>query len=310
MAELFVTCFLLSVLVNILFHKFFIKNNWIDKINSRSSHKKIATRSSGIAIFTSLFILSVSYYLFGYELYEYNLLVPLSLLAMIGVYDDVNNIDFRLKFIFQIIAAKIIVDNGLIISNLHGFLGVFEISNLFAQLLTITIIVAIVNAINFIDGLDGLAISVVSVFVLLFEFLSKDFFKFDSLSIILIALILPLFYFNYKKENKSFLGDSGSLFLGGIASIYVVSILSNEYIIKSEFDLNKIIYVISLLPYPIIDIVRVFFIRISNGKSPFIADKNHIHHIIFKKVNSHFYTVLIIISGSLLILILSQIVFN
>ena len=98
MAELFVTCFLLSVLVNILFHKFFIKNNWIDKINSRSSHKKIATRSSGIAIFTSLFILSVSYYLFGYELYEYNLLVPLSLLAMIGVYDDVNNIDFRLNY--------------------------------------------------------------------------------------------------------------------------------------------------------------------------------------------------------------------
>ena len=69
-------------------------------------------------------------------------------------------IDFKLKFIFQIIAAKIIIDNGLIIDNLHGVFGIFEINRILAQILTIFIILAIINAINFIDGIDGLAISI------------------------------------------------------------------------------------------------------------------------------------------------------
>ena len=98
----------------------------------------------------------------------------------------------------------------------------------------------------------------------------------------------PLYYFNYRKKNKIFLGDSGSLFLGGIVSIYVVYILSNNYVIKSEFDLHKILFVISILFYPIIDIIRIFFLRLIKGKSPFQPDKNHIHHLLLKKTNNHF----------------------
>ena len=70
------------------------------------------------------------------------------------------NIDFKLKFIFQIIAAKIIIDTGLLIDNFHGLFGIFEINRAVAQLLTIFIILSIINAINFIDGIDGLAISI------------------------------------------------------------------------------------------------------------------------------------------------------
>ena len=73
-----------------------------------------------------------------------------------------------LKFIFQIIAAKLIVDSGLIIDNLHGVIGIYELGRLASQLLTIFIIVAIINSINFIDGIDGLALSVIIVFVLSF----------------------------------------------------------------------------------------------------------------------------------------------
>ena len=101
-------------------------------------------------------------------------MVSLSLLTVVGLYDDLYNIDFKLKFIFQIIAAKIIVDNGLIIDNLHGVLYIFEINRLLANLLTIFIIVAIINAINFIDGIDGLAISIVLIFICLFELFSNN----------------------------------------------------------------------------------------------------------------------------------------
>ena len=88
----------------------------------------------------------------------------------VGSYDDIYDVDFKLKFIFQVIAAKIIIDSGLIIDNLHGVFGIFELNRIVAHLLTIFIIVAIINAINFIDGVDGLAISVVLLFIGCFEF--------------------------------------------------------------------------------------------------------------------------------------------
>ena len=55
-------------------------------------------------------------------------------MLIVGLYDDIYKLDFKLKFIFQIIAAKIIIDNGLIIDNLHGMLGVFELNRIIAQL--------------------------------------------------------------------------------------------------------------------------------------------------------------------------------
>ena len=101
---------------------------------------------------------------------------------------------------FQVVVAKIIIDNGLIIDNLHGVFGIYEISRIVAQLLTIFIIVAIINSINFIDGIDGLAISIVGLFIVLFEFFSIKTTPLYNFSIILLISILPLYYFNFKKE--------------------------------------------------------------------------------------------------------------
>ena len=95
---------------------------------------------------------------------------------------------------FQIITAKIIVDQGFIIDNLHGVIGIFELSSIIAQMLTIFIIVAIINSINFIDGVDGLALSVLYLFISSFEFFSKNFFEFDNLSILVLACSLPLVF--------------------------------------------------------------------------------------------------------------------
>jgi UDP-N-acetylmuramyl pentapeptide phosphotransferase/UDP-N-acetylglucosamine-1-phosphate transferase len=301
--------FLLSSILIFLTQKIFLKKKIIDNINSRSSHSSIATRTGGISLFSILFLISVYFYLTGYEIYEFSLLIPLSMLMVVGLYDDINGVDFKLKFIFQIIAAKIIIDNGLIIDNLHGFAGIYELSRIAAQILTIFIIVAIINSINFIDGIDGLAITIVILFVIGFEFFAISPTSYINLSTILVTSLAPLYYFNYRKKNKIFLGDSGSLFLGGVVSIYVVYVLSNNYIIKSEFDLHKILYVISILFYPIIDIIRIFFLRLLKGKSPFQADKNHIHHLLLKKTDNHFYTTLIIISISVFFIILMQIIF-
>ena len=303
------TSFILSFFIIIISQKHFLNNNYIDKINTRSSHSSLATRTGGLSLFSTLFLISVYFYITGYDIYEFSLLIPISILAAVGLYDDINGVDFKLKFIFQIIAAKIIIDNGLIIDNLHGFGGVYEISRITAQLLTVLVIVAIINSINFIDGVDGLAITNVILFICGFEFFAIEQTSYSNLSIILISSIIPLYYFNFRKKNKVFLGDSGSLFLGGIISIYVIKILTNDYIIKSEYDIHKILFVISILFYPIIDIIRIFFLRLIKGTSPFKPDKNHIHHLILKKINNHFLATLIITSISILFLIFIQIIF-
>ena len=85
--------------------------------------------------------------------------------------------------------------------------------------------------------------------------------------------------------------------------------MTNDYVIKDNYDLHKILFIISIFVYPIADLTRIFFLRIINGESPFIADKRHIHHLIFKKVKNHFLTVIIIGLITLLTTILIQITF-
>lgn len=300
---------LISAILNILFQKEFIKRNILDNINNRSSHQSIATRSGGSSIFLSLFFISVFFYLNNNEIYDFSFLIPIAIMLFVGLYDDIYKLDFKLKFIFQIIVAKIIIDNGLIIDNLHGIFGVFELSRILGQLFTIFIIVAIINSINFIDGIDGLAISVITLFLLSFELFSSTSSDMIFLTLIILGSVIPLYFFNFRIKNKVFLGDSGSLLLGTVVSIYVLKILSQDYSIKPEYDLNKVIFVISILSYPIFDIIRIFFLRLYKKKSPFLPDKQHIHHLILDKTKKHYLTTSIIIISSLIFTILTQIIF-
>jgi len=299
----------LSLLLLIVTGNVFKSKNIIDQINKRSSHNTIATRSGGIAVFITIFLISTINYILGNTLFDYSILVPLGLLVFIGLYDDVYNMDFKLKFIFQVIAAKIIIDTGLLVDNFHGVFGIFEINRVFAQVFTIFIILSIINAINFIDGIDGLAISVFSLFIISVEFFAITATQYSNFSKLIFVTLLPLFYFNFKKNNKVFLGDSGSHLLGGVVSIYIIYILTDNYIIEPQYDLHKIIFVISILTYPIFDIIRIVFIRIKKGVSPFNADKNHLHHILLKKINSHLFTVLFIVITSILFMALLQTLF-
>ena len=154
---------LASALINFIVQKKFLSIGLVDKINHRSSHKVIATRSGGLSLFILVFLISSYNYITGVNLFDYSLIIPLILLLSIGLYDDIYNIEYKLKFIFQIIAAKLIIDSGLIIDNFHGLFNIYEINRILAQVLTIFVIVAIINSINFIDGIDGLAIVVISI---------------------------------------------------------------------------------------------------------------------------------------------------
>ena len=133
--------------------------NLVDKIVVRSSHNSIATRSGGLSIFATLFLITLYYYVSSNQIFDFSILIPIGILFTIGLYDDIYQVDFKLKFIFQIIAAKIIVDQGFLIESLNGFFGIYEIPYIIGQFISIFVIVLISNAHNFTDGIDGLAIT-------------------------------------------------------------------------------------------------------------------------------------------------------
>jgi UDP-N-acetylmuramyl pentapeptide phosphotransferase/UDP-N-acetylglucosamine-1-phosphate transferase len=220
---------------------------------------------------------------------------------IVGVYDDFYRADFKLKFLLQIIVAKILIDQGYVISNYYGLFGLYEVPWLLAQISTVFVFLVIVNAINFIDGIDGLAISEVIKTILIIEFLSLGYTKLSSMGFIVIFSLLPLYYFNFKRKSKVFLGDGGSLLLGSIIAIYIFYLLGEEFIFDSKWVLNKTLFSILVIIYPLSDLLRVFIIRAKNGVSPFKPDKNHIHHLLNSKTKSHIIATSVIIFVQLLI---------
>ena len=295
---------ILSFLLHVIVQKFFVKRKYFDDFNHRTSHKTIATRSGGISIFSSLFLIAIINYFLKIELFDYSLFIPLGILFTIGVYDDLYQANFKIKFFMQIIVAKILIDQGYAITNLHGFFGVYEIPWMLSQLITGITFVIIVNAYNFIDGIDGLAITETLKNLCFFLFILSPSDPFYNLSLLLIFICIPFYFFNFKKRNKIFLGDAGSLLLGGINIIFLFHILNKNVILSNLNDINKILFSFGVILYPLADLTRVVFIRIKNKKSPFTADQNHLHHWLISKNFSHLNTTLLIVSISLIALLI------
>ena len=293
--------FILNGILTYFIQKIFIYYKKFDDFNHRSSHDTLATRTGGIGIFTTLLLTSLFFYFQKIELFNYSLFIPLGIMFIVGVYDDFYRADFKLKFLLQIIVAKILIDQGYVISNYHGLFGLYEVPWLLAQLSTVFVFLVIVNAINFIDGIDGLAITEVIKTILLIEFLSLKFTELSSMGFIILFSLLPLYYFNFKKKRKIFLGDGGSLLLGTTVAIYIFYLLGDQFVLSNKLVLNKTFLSILIIIYPLFDLLRVFIMRTKNGISPFRPDKNHIHHMLQLKVKKHFVVTVIIILTQMLV---------
>ena len=302
--------FLLSGILTYFTQKIFIHFKKFDQINHRSSHKTLATRTGGIGVFLTVLIISLFYYFQNIEAFDYSLFIPLSIMFIVGVYDDFYNADFKLKFLLQIIVAKILIDQGYVISNYYGIFGLYEVPWLLAQVTSVFVFLIVVNAINLIDGIDGLAISQVIKTIILIELISANSSPLIVLGGLTISCLLPLYYFNFKKRGKIFLGDGGSLLLGTIVMVYLLYLLGPNFILRPEFQINKALVSVLVVLYPLLDLLRVFSLRISKGKSPFKADQNHIHHRLLNYFRNHLKTLIAIISLEAIIILIAKFLIN
>jgi UDP-GlcNAc:undecaprenyl-phosphate GlcNAc-1-phosphate transferase len=302
--------FILSGVLTYCIQKIFIHYKKFDDINHRSSHKTLATRTGGIGVFLTVLIISLFYYSQNIEIFDYSLFIPLGIMFIVGVYDDFYNADFKLKFLLQIIVAKILIDQGYVISNYYGIFGLYEVPWLLAQVTSVFVFLVVVNAINFIDGIDGLAISQVIKTIVLIELISANSSPLIVLGGLTISSLLPLYYFNFKKRGKIFLGDGGSLLLGTIVMVYLLYLLGPNFILRPEFQINKALVSVLVVLYPLLDLLRVFSLRISKGESPFKADQNHIHHRLLNYFRNHLKTLIAIISLEAIIILIAKFLIN
>ena len=232
------------------------------------------------------------------------------LLYLIGIADDVVGVSWRIKFVFQIIAAGLITLSGTWVNNLYGICGVWEIPAWVGIPLTIFLIVFVINAVNLIDGIDGLAsgLSCVALLFLGVLFLYEGKETSSLLAFTTLGALIPFFYYNVfgiaKKRYKIFMGDTGALVIGLILSILAVKfacLIKKEGV---ELTYPFIVVAFSVLLVPGFDVIRVVLHRYRAGKPLFLPDKNHIHHKFLALGCSHrkaMFTILVLASSFIIL---------
>lgn len=196
------------------------------------------------------------------------------ILVVFGFVDDLKGIGFKSKFGGQILAALIVVlYGGLKIKTLSVFTPAsFSLPDWVAIPFTVTVIVAVTNAINLSDGLDGLAGGITLLSFLCIGYLSylNDFQQIEVISVAMVGAIFGLLRYNTHPATV-FMGDVGSQLLGFMAITLFLSL-------TRKYHETTIILTLFIMGIPIIDTMCVIVQRVLKGRSPFIADQNHIHH--------------------------------
>ncbi|TAH42770.1 MAG: undecaprenyl/decaprenyl-phosphate alpha-N-acetylglucosaminyl 1-phosphate transferase [Bacteroidetes bacterium] len=254
-----------------------------DKPGERKLHISKVPLLGGLAIFAATLI---AFSIWASPYFEQNhlfILASLFILFFMGLRDDIIPIRPAYKLIGQILAAYLVIHFcDLRFSGLHGFFGIHTVSHSVGAMMTTIIILFLINAFNLIDGSDGLAAGlgfIASVSFGILFFLYQDFFM-AVLSFTLAGALLGFLFFNFHPA-RIFMGDTGSMTVGFIISILTIRFVELN---KSASGLELFnhrsapVAVLAILIIPAIDAFRVFVLRLLKGKSPFNADRLHIHH--------------------------------
>ncbi len=243
--------------------------------DERRMHNKPIPTIGGVAIFAAFLLVVLVMCDLSREIL--GMLAGSLIMVLMGIIDDKFDLNAKLKFIIQIIAAAIPVSQGCVIhyiSNPFGFLGSAYIDlSVLAIPITIIWIVTLTNAVNFIDGLDGLSVGICSISALTMGIIALIMGQ-STEALILGALLGACLGFLPYNINpaKIFMGDTGATFLGFMLGCLSVSGLFKLYAVIS-FAVPLLV-----LGVPLFDICFAFIRRLWNHVSPMHADRSHIHH--------------------------------
>jgi UDP-N-acetylmuramyl pentapeptide phosphotransferase/UDP-N-acetylglucosamine-1-phosphate transferase len=226
-------------------------------------------------------------------------MASLVLLFFVGIKDDIIGMSPTKKLFAHIVVGFILVAmGGIKITSMHSLFGVDVVFPDYAQLIiSIFVYIVIVNAMNLIDGIDGLAsgIGLIAsvIFGIWFYYSNQPHWTLVSFS--LAGALFGFLIFNFNPA-RIFMGDSGSLTIGAILSVLTIALIETptEFLSDTFQYISTPLFAMAILAYPLIDTLRVFITRSIKGKSPFEADRTHLHHKLSDKGYGHKRVVLII----------------
>lgn len=315
MTPFFLGIFAVSLFVSFILTKFVRdvanRRGWVAAPgSSRHLHNEPLPRLGGVAIFLA-FLSSVFISLVVGKLYpQWNLglsakagltiLLPGTLVFLLGVYDDLNPLGPPIKFVIQAIAASMLFASGLRINSLPVLFGGHQFSWFISLALTILWVLAVTNAFNLIDGLDGLAAgsALFSTLVVFVVALLAHSTLVTFMTLALAGAILGFLRFNFNPATI-FLGDCGSLFIG-----FLLSALALQGAAKAPTTVAIAIPVVSF-GLPILETVLSIMRRFISGRPVFTADREHIHHKLLQLGLSHRQVVILLYGASGIFALLS-----
>jgi UDP-N-acetylmuramyl pentapeptide phosphotransferase/UDP-N-acetylglucosamine-1-phosphate transferase len=273
-----------------------------DKPDERKVHKAVIPTLGGLGIFAGFIVATLLGVPQG-SVSEIQYFVAASIVIFfLGLKDDILILSATKKFAGQMIAAGILIKfGGILINNMHGFLGVYEIPHLASIVLTFLTIIVVTNSFNLIDGVDGLAgsIGILTSFIFGAYFFYINQFTYAIMAFSLTGSLIGFIIYNFPPA-RIFMGDTGSLLVGLINSILVIKFINIASDPNSLLPVESATTIgFAVLMLPLFDTLRVFGLRILNRRSPFSPDRNHIHHFLLDLGLSHKTTTLVCLVSNL-----------
>lgn len=263
-----------------------------DEPDIRKCHYHKVPNLGGVSIFAAIIITTGLFLNVVANPELVYLLAALTVMFFVGIKDDILIIAPSTKLMGELISVLILVVLGnLRFTSLHGFLGIYQIDYVSSVLLSTFVMIVIVNGFNLIDGIDGLAAGIGIVVSLTFGswFFLIGAMNYAVMCTIMAGALLAFFRFNvFGGINKIFMGDTGSLLLGLLMSVFVIRFNEANLTYHGPFSFHSAPAVsFGILIIPLFDTLRVFILRISKGRSPFRPDMNHLHHRVLKLGFTH-----------------------
>jgi len=307
----FVTAFVVAMIVMPPLIRIIYRFRLFDVPNDRKEHITPIPTMGGIASGVGMAVACAFWFQFTREIFIVSFFFSIAVLFAIGMMDDLKNLPARYKFAIQIAVSLLIAFSGVRITSFNGLFGIHVLSTSAQYMFTVLAITGITNAFNLIDGIDGLAggLGFMSLVILgIFLTLSSD----TNTAIIAFALgggLLGFLYYNFNPA-KIFMGDTGSLVLGFVVSVLCIKLIQLNVDIQSQILPHAPVFALSVVMIPVFDTLRVFALRIWNGRSPFSPDKNHIHHLLTNNGWSHSLSAKILCGVHAVVLILGYFLKN
>ena len=270
-----------------------LKLNLKDTPDIRSSHTIPVPTFGGIVFYISYILILFFAQSLDSNHVSITLIASISILFFTGLLDDFRNLSPKIKFLCQIIGVALLMfQPDFRILSFHGFMGIYEIPLYVSVGGSMFFLLGLINAFNLIDGIDGLT-GITGVIVASFYsyiLYNLGYFFYLSISLATIATLLAFLRFNFSNKRKIFMGDTGSLVIGLVLGLLTLKLLSEADDAYSSLSLYRAqlpLFLIAVLFVPLLDTMRVMFLRLTSGVSMFKPDRNHLHHIIVDFGLSH-----------------------